>query len=97
MAATLRDVLHTFETRRGPLSLNQMARQLDMTPAMLESMLDYWVRKGKLREINDETPPCSACGHATGCPFVMKMPRSYELIQGEPLPHTTNPPCTCCR
>lgn len=76
MATMLRQVLDYFEAGQGAVSLPQMARALDLERPMLQTMIDYWVRKGKLREVG--APACSTCGSASGCPFVVAMPRTYE-------------------
>lgn len=101
MAATLRDVLTTFERTNRPLTVGQMAREMDLSPAMLDSMIAYWVRKGKLRVV-DDSPHCGTCGHARGCPFVLQMPRRYELVTAgdafhdDELPSNVGPRCGCC-
>lgn len=79
MATKLREVLQLFEKTRGPLSLNDMALELGIPPGMLQGMLDYWVRKGKIRECGGESA-CAACGCARTCSYVPNMPRRYELV-----------------
>jgi hypothetical protein len=79
MATVLREVLHAFEKTRGPLSMNDMARDLDITPGMLEGMIDYWVRKGKIRECSGGSA-CASCGCAKSCAYSPNMPRRYELV-----------------
>lgn len=87
----LRRVLETFEQSNAPLSTRQMARQLDVEPAILDDMIAYWIRKGKLREA--AAGGCESCGIKSGCTLVLKQPRRYELATGEtPEP----PPCACC-
>jgi len=76
---TLRQVLQAFEETRTPRTLSQLARELDLPPGMLEGMIDHWVRKGRLRETGSG-PACTTCGHSAGCPFIAKMPRSFELV-----------------
>ncbi len=77
--STLRQVLSAFENG-GVRSLSQLARDLDVSPARLEGMIQYWVRKGKIRETAAYTE-CGSCGHNDGtCPFVLEMPRHYELV-----------------
>lgn len=96
MSTILRQVLEYFETEQQAVSLNQMARTLGVERAMLQNMIDYWVRKGKLREI--ATPLCTTCGSASGCPFVVTLPRYYELARTNahratiPLPNA----CSSC-
>ena len=87
MTTMLRQVLNAFEDSAGPRSLGKLAKELDIAPGMLEGMIDYWVRKGKLREAGSGTATCTTCGKATSCPFIMKLPRSYELATGD------TPPC----
>ena len=84
MTTVLRQVLQMFEQADAPLSVRQMARELDMTPAMLEGMLAHWVRRGKLRRVQPGQV-CGTCGKATQCPLVAHLPFAYELVrEGEP-------------
>jgi hypothetical protein len=93
MASTLREVLRAFETARGPLSLNDIARDLDITPAMLDGMITYWVRKGKIRPAAS-APACTSCASAKSCcTFTQNAPRSYMLATGHPVEVSG---CTCC-
>lgn len=78
MTTTLRQVLEQFERSDGVVSLPQMARTLGIERAMLQNMIDFWVRKGKLREVG--APACTTCGGASECPFMMALPRCYELV-----------------
>jgi hypothetical protein len=75
---TLRQVLTIFETTNRPLSLPQLAHELNVSPQRLDGMIQHWVRKGKIRASSSVTE-CGSCGHNGACPFVMEMPRSYEL------------------
>jgi hypothetical protein len=95
MATMLRRVLTAFEETGEPRSLNDMARELEVTPGMLQGMIEYWVRRGRLREAGSTFSNCQTCGTADGCPFVVRMPRRYELADSE-APQPT-PPCRCCR
>lgn len=93
MTTTLRTVLSAFEDARAPLSLRELAAQLDVAPGMLEGMLAHWVRKGKLREVSSASQ-CGSCGGANGCPFMLHMPRAYELVGDNEPPNS--PSCTLC-
>lgn len=94
MTTSLRAVLDAFEDQHTAISLNQLSSELDISPAVLDSMIDYWVRRGRLREA--ATPAtCGACGHAKGCPFIMKMPRLVELVNQDEPPNSSSP-CSCC-
>ena len=81
----LRQVLQAFEDADHPRTVAQLARELDIAPGLLDGMLAYWVRKGRLRE-SRSTPACTTCGGAAGCPFVPNLPRSYELVTGDDPP-----------
>lgn len=77
---TLRQLLGIFETAAGPLSLPRIARELNVSPERLDMMLQHWVRKGKIRECASPTE-CGTCGQGASCPFVLDLPRSYELVR----------------
>jgi hypothetical protein len=96
MATLLKQVLVLFELSSQPLTLPEMARILGVEPGMLEAMIEYWVRKGRIREAGDTAGPCVLCGTRTECPFVAKLPRRYELAIGVTLRSDERPPCACC-
>lgn len=77
--STLRQVLTIFETAHGALSLPQVARELDISLERLDGMIQYWVRKGKIRNCLT-AQQCGSCGFGDACPFVVDMPRIYELV-----------------
>ena len=93
----LRDVLNAFE-QNGPASLAQMARDMDVEASALEGMIQFWVRKGKLREVCDLG--CSSCGAHGSCPVVTLTPRRYELVADDSpaTPHLVQeaPKRSCC-
>jgi hypothetical protein len=96
MASTLREVLRAFETAQGPLSLSDIARDLDITPGMLDGMIDYWVRKGKIRPAagGPACATCSSCSHSKSCcTYSPTMPRSYLLVTDDPVEVGS---CSCC-
>jgi len=76
----LRQLLDCFERAPEGLSLLAVARELDLSPARVENLIEFWVRKGRIRRCEDQ-PDCSLCGEIAGCPFVMQMPVYYELVQ----------------
>ncbi|NDJ54457.1 MAG: hypothetical protein GYB68_15410 [Chloroflexi bacterium] len=75
----LRQVLEQFEATDGSRSLSQMAQDLGIEQAMLEDMIQYWVRKGRLRA-TFHAAKCESCGSTEACPLMGDMPRSYELV-----------------
>lgn len=95
MTTTLRAVLTAFERSEEPLSLAQLAADLSVAPAMLEGMIDFWVRKGRLRETSASANVCASCSHGDSCPLVIQMPRRYELATGD-TPQLEAPPCAKC-
>lgn len=98
----LRECLTLFEQAEGALTVAEMARRLAVSPAQVEGMLEHWVRKGRLRPSTQLTN-CGSCGHQNGCPYVLEMPRSYELATEQPLadgrrlsiPCRPSPPACC--
>ena len=80
--STLKQVLTVFRETSQPLSLNQIARELAIEPAVLEDMIAFWVRKGKLRDVSTCADDCGSCG-VWVCPFVMQMPKRYEFVEEE--------------
>lgn len=95
MTTTLRQVLQAFEDTTQPLSLNQMAQQLDLPSGMLEGMIMHWVRKGKIREVGGAAP-CGTCSKSSGCHYMPEIPRSYELARPDD-PLIVPAACNCCR
>lgn len=93
MASQLREVLNRFNSQSPPVSINQLARDMQIDAGVLHGMIDYWVRKGKLREVNSGGQTCTTCGVKNGCPFVVALPRYYERVQEGDSP--AEPPCGC--
>ncbi len=89
----LRQVLQIFETAAGPLTLAEVARLLDIEEGILEGMLEYWVRKGRLRKVTPYSRICSVCGEAKTCPFLLNLPARYELITDDEPDLSIEPPC----
>lgn len=79
MASQLREVLNRFTDQSEPVSVNRMAHEMGIEPGVLSGMIDYWVRKGKLRAVSAEGKSCNTCGVKGACPFVVAVPRCYEL------------------
>lgn len=77
-ASKLRQVLTIFEEAKNPQSINSIAKTLQVSAEQVQSMLEYWVRKGRIRQVVDTTD-CGTCGGGDSCPFVIELPHSYEL------------------
>lgn len=81
MTTSLRRVLETIKAAEGAVRFDQLSRDLDIEAGMLDGMLQHWVRKGRIREVIDtDAANCTHCGVKGRCPFVMQMPRRYELV-----------------
>lgn len=84
----LREVLNEIKATSGSIDLNQLARKLNIDRPTLDGMIEFWVRKGKLQDIqkaNDQALACfsggGACGscHPTSCAHTGQMPRSFTI------------------
>ena len=84
----LRQVLQELESATGPVDLNALSSKLGVERSALEGMIEFWVRKGRLRDeyavamkgtcVGDD---CAAtCSGAQTCPLVTKLPRSLSLM-----------------
>jgi hypothetical protein len=76
----LREVLTAFE-QGGPMSLAEMSRRYEVDPAVLEDMIQFWVRKGRLRDACN-AGGCAACHQSGSCAAVTTttQPHRYELV-----------------
>lgn len=93
MASQLKEVLNRFADQTIPVSVNRLAQDMEIEPGVLRGMIDYWVRKGKLREVNSGGETCMSCGVKSVCPFIIALPRYYEIATDENDDDT--PPCAC--
>ncbi|MBX2998638.1 MAG: hypothetical protein KF893_09035 [Caldilineaceae bacterium] len=80
----LREVLRAFE-QGGSMSLSEMSRRYDVDPAVLEDMIQFWVRKGRLRDACN-VGGCGICRQSGTCPAApptaittTAQPHRYEL------------------
>ncbi len=78
----LSKLLTLIEESSGAYSIQGLARELDVSPAHVESMLEYWIRKGKIQSSKNLTE-CGSCSTKGNCPFVLEMPRTFELVTGQ--------------
>lgn len=89
----LQQVLQELEATKGSIKLADLARKLDVEPGALKGMIEFWVRKGRLKNDVPENEAISgacltgscggSCPGPQGCPFVMKMPQTYTLTLGD--------------
>ncbi len=76
----LRQVLKEFEEIDDVLTLNEMAARLDVQSSVLKGMIDFWVRKGRLRQVGLDDGDFV---QYTGCCLASNMERGrgYELVK----------------
>ena len=72
-------LLDLFEGSSGALSVRDMARELDISREQVDSMMEYWIQKGKIR-VSAALTDCGSCGSLGDCPFIFELPRTYELV-----------------
>jgi hypothetical protein len=75
-------LLKQIEESSGVISLPNLARDLEVSRARLEGMVEYWIRNGKIR-VSATLSDCGSCGILDNCPFALEMPRTYELVINE--------------
>lgn len=83
----LREVLQAIEAADGPVHVGALSQQLQIDRSVLEGMIDYWVRKGRLQARRTEEHVCAStashcgggCSGAAACPFIARMPKSYSI------------------
>jgi len=76
---TLRRLLTVFEESSGALTVQSLAAQLELRPERVESMVDFWVNKGRIR-VSITPSDCGSCSSQGDCPYILEMPRTYELV-----------------
>ena len=86
----LRKVLEAVEASEGGTNLRTLSRELGIEPGVLEGMILFWVRKGRLVDSNSaatghpEASVCArcdavGCAGAETCPFIVSAPRTLTV------------------
>ncbi len=75
------------------MNLSALSRKLDIERSALEGMIAYLVQKGKLQDDEKareiamgmcDTGSCGGfCPGPQGCPYVMRMPRTFSLTTSD--------------
>ena len=65
------------------MSVRDLASELELRPAQVESMVDFWINKGRIR-VSTNPSACGSCSTQGDCPFILEMPRTYELVNDHP-------------
>jgi hypothetical protein len=82
----LNQVLNEIENARGPITIHELGHKLEINPAALEGMLEFWVRKGRIQN-DEQAASCesgisscgSSCSGTSNCTFIAKMPKTYSI------------------
>ncbi len=92
--STLGKLLSLFENTPGSLSLTSIARELNVSRGRVEEMVEFWIRKGRIKT-TASLAECGACSVQGDCPFVLEMPRTFELVReaGDHLTEINQPAC----
>ena len=86
----LGQILQELRSAKSALNLNELSHKLGIERSALEGMIVYLAQKGKLQDDDEamqavlgacNTGSCGgSCRGPQGCPFAMKMPRTFSLI-----------------
>ena len=79
---TLSKLLEIFEETSGALSIQTMASELEIRPAQVESMVDFWINKGRIR-VSTNPSECGSCSAQGDCSFIFEIPKTFELVTGQ--------------
>jgi len=92
--STLSKLLDIFEEMSGALSIQTMASELEIRPAQVESMVDFWINKGRIR-VSTDPSECGSCSAQGNCPFILEMPKTFELVKEgkNSVPQSIHPVC----
>lgn len=71
---TLADIKHYMQLNKVA-SLNDLTVQFDSDPGAIRDMVDVWIRKGKVRKIEDLNVGCGKC-----CSCKIAKDEIYEWI-----------------
>jgi len=74
----LKEVLAAFENSTCPMTAPRLAQELHLSENMVEEMIAFWIRKGKLRKV-ETTLVCSSCHSASTCALLVNLPAVYEV------------------
>jgi len=80
----LNQVLHEIENSQGPITIRELSRKLAIDPNVLEGMIQFWVRKGRITSDEDlssgENALCSkSCSGTSDCVYITKMPKTFSV------------------
>ena len=75
----LDEIMHEFENNKGPITVKELARRLDIEESALDGMLEFLQRKGKL-SVYRPAEECEECGvvSCASCVFGVVCPESEK-------------------
>lgn len=76
----LREVLTALEEAEGPLRVSDLAARLNASPDAVAGMIDFWVRKGRLR-VAGCLVDCGTCPADDCLLKTLRLPARYELTR----------------
>jgi len=89
----LRQLLETIENADRGISLQEIARELDISLNRAENMLEYWVRKGRL-QIVEPASGCSDCSSKGSCSYLLAFPKILRIAGEDPSEYSSEDmPC----
>ena len=89
----LRQLLEYVEDSPSGISLQEMARDLNLSISQAENMMEYWVRKGRLQAVGP-APDCAGCASGSSCSFLIDFPPTFQVAtEGKPQIPEKDPPC----
>ena len=94
----LQQGLAEIQAASGPIDLNALGRKLGVQPSALEGMIQFWVRKGRLRVhrvADDEDMVCAVQPICTrGCPGPDQCPLLAATRRGYSIANASKPDAT---
>lgn len=77
MIEMLEEIMRELENNKGPVTVRELARRLDIEQGALEGMLEFLQRKGKL-SVYRPGEECEECGvvSCASCVFGVSCPAS---------------------
>jgi hypothetical protein len=80
----LRRILQELETIQGPVDVRDLARRLNVEPGALAGMIEFWVRKGRLKNYLQEAETAPAICNGSHCGGVCPGPQACAFASTLP-------------
>jgi hypothetical protein len=53
----------------------------DLSPGLVGSMVDFWVRKGRIQRLDLGGGQCGGCSSKGSCPLIAELPECYQVVK----------------